>query len=270
MTEEDEEVSEPPLDELEKWRSNQFIEARPKGFKALWTPPLWPELNTLGQSKLLKNSWIWLLLVPISAKALEKVDEFRVPMLGPDFVINATLPFSWQLLFFSSVAFFLANIVYLLKCPKIIQRYDRMSEMQTDIESDEACDARIPDYFWQAIEELYGDNVSALNTLVYDYQNKYGGNDIGEHLRVVEEPQGVHQLRTTGFVLHDDKFTQAFRKAYGHSEHLRPYWRRLYYFFLIIGCLFLAIIGIENFWYVLRQTGMVDVMVSFYIANTTT
>jgi len=89
----------------------------------------WSYSKTLADSKIVKSSYIWLLIVPISARAFSSLDEIiDFTVFGSTFQLTTSFPFSWQLLFLASCFFTLANIIYSLFCPEIFKENKSYSE----------------------------------------------------------------------------------------------------------------------------------------------
>ena len=89
----------------------------------------WSSLNYVGRTRALRTSYFWLLFVPLAAKALERFDAMvAIPFLGSKQMLTLSLPFSWQMFYFSSVAFAIATFIYTWKCPRIVRDYDRLSD----------------------------------------------------------------------------------------------------------------------------------------------
>ena len=83
--------------------------------------PTWGFLNKLGQSHILKSSYFWLFFVPIAAKVISKLpNEIIVEISKKEYTILLKLPFNWQVLYLAALCFSIANIIYILCCPKII------------------------------------------------------------------------------------------------------------------------------------------------------
>jgi len=75
--------------------------------------PNWVAMRTFGQSKILKSSYFWFVFVPICSKIIQHV---------PDLVAIG-LPFSWKAMFFASVSFTLASILFSWRCPALIRDF---------------------------------------------------------------------------------------------------------------------------------------------------
>lgn len=89
----------------------------------------WINLRRFGESRMVQSSYIWLVLVPIFARALEHVaSPVRVSIFGAEHLINISLPFSWFLFFFSALAFASGSLLYKIYCPAIISEFSNFRE----------------------------------------------------------------------------------------------------------------------------------------------
>jgi hypothetical protein len=88
-------------------------------------------MRSLGDSRLVKSSFIWLLIVPVTARLLSSMDEVvNLTIFGSQINLTTSLPFSWQLLFGSACFFTIANIIYSICCPEILREYKNYSEFK--------------------------------------------------------------------------------------------------------------------------------------------
>ena len=86
--------------------------------------PSWSSLRWLGQSRLLRSSFFWIIFVPIAAKALSATGSPVLnPIPGTNLSLALELPFSWNLFFFGALFTAAANLVFLIACPPIIRDY---------------------------------------------------------------------------------------------------------------------------------------------------
>lgn len=84
--------------------------------------PSWPTLRSLSTNSAVRSANIWALIVPITAKLLEDVEEVvKIKLFEHEYSIHLTLPFSWKVLFVAAIAFLLANIFFAVFCPKLIK-----------------------------------------------------------------------------------------------------------------------------------------------------
>ncbi len=84
--------------------------------------PTWVDLRKVGNSKTIRFASGWIIVVPIAAKLLDKVeDNIVITVLSYPFHLHFKLPFRWTILFMTGLAFLLANIIYESFCPKLIK-----------------------------------------------------------------------------------------------------------------------------------------------------
>lgn len=82
----------------------------------------WTELRVIYETRIVKSTYVWLIAVPIAAKFLSHLEDIISFKWGEyNFKIDTTLPFTWSILYFSALSFVLGNIIYYMKCPKIIK-----------------------------------------------------------------------------------------------------------------------------------------------------
>jgi hypothetical protein len=87
--------------------------------------PLWPALHSLSESKLVKSSYVWLVVVPLMAKVIHAMN-YKITLFANE--IPLSLPFSPRIFYFAAVAFALANITYYLFCPAAVKGYRTYKE----------------------------------------------------------------------------------------------------------------------------------------------
>ena len=92
--------------------------------------PTWSNLNRYGKSKILRTSYVWLIIIPLIAKVIYQIDK-HIPVIffGKEITFTLSLPFSWKLFFVSSVLFSTAGLLYELFCPEIVRNYKKYSDL---------------------------------------------------------------------------------------------------------------------------------------------
>lgn len=81
---------------------------------------LWSHLPKLGNNRVIRSSYFWIVFVPVVAKVLEKFPE-KVQV--SDMIFTAALPFSWVLFYFAACTFGLATLIFSLNCPPLIRDF---------------------------------------------------------------------------------------------------------------------------------------------------
>ena len=95
--------------------------------------PKWDDLNRLGKSRLLQSSYVWLLLVPMAAKALSAIENpLILTGISDGLRIHIALPFSWHVFYFSAVFVSIAGVIYTLFCPKLIRSFGNYAKYRSE------------------------------------------------------------------------------------------------------------------------------------------
>lgn len=114
------------------------IEKERKTYAAAWHRRLhWGLLRTVGNSRLVASSVVWLLVVPIAAKLLAPFagpQVLRLPFVDPSdpIAVTVALPFSWQRFYLMSWLFIIGHLVYRFCCPEIVRKYASYGEYRRD------------------------------------------------------------------------------------------------------------------------------------------
>ena len=93
----------------------------------------WHDLRERGNSRLIRTSFIWLILVPAAAKMLEPfVGEYtlKIPPLGLDDGkrVGIALPPGWVEFYFMSLCFALGQVIYHFRCPELVRQFANWGE----------------------------------------------------------------------------------------------------------------------------------------------
>ncbi|EGQ7683722.1 hypothetical protein IZS58_004673 [Vibrio parahaemolyticus] len=85
----------------------------------------WCDLKKIGDTKFVNSMYVWIFVVPLLVKAFEYVEDEKLvfQVFKQPIPISTTLPFSWAMFYFSALCLALGNLVYLIKCPKIIKEH---------------------------------------------------------------------------------------------------------------------------------------------------
>jgi len=83
----------------------------------------WCDLKKIGDTKFVNSMYMWIFAVPLLVKAFEYVEDEKLifQIFQQQVPISTSLPFSWSMFYFSALFLALGNLIYLLKCPKIIK-----------------------------------------------------------------------------------------------------------------------------------------------------
>lgn len=98
----------------------------------MFSVPRWEKYKGFFQVTVFRYLVLWFSIVPIVVTLLEGFQKPLVLMWNNQkIVLQLTLPFSWQLLWLSSLLFFIALALYHWWCPPFIKKYNQFSEYQS-------------------------------------------------------------------------------------------------------------------------------------------
>lgn len=99
----------------------------------------WGRLRWLGNSRVVKSSYLWFFVVPIAAKLIGPfagTHALWVPWWnqgeGRIFHVDVSLPFSWKAFYVMSIAFMAAQGVYAIWCPPIVKQYANFGDYRAE------------------------------------------------------------------------------------------------------------------------------------------
>lgn len=90
-------------------------------------PFQWRKLVRILDTRFFKSIYIWFLLIPVLAKITSKFGSTITiyPFNSEEpLVISLSLPFDWYVLYFASLAFLLARLIYSVFCPSFLREYE--------------------------------------------------------------------------------------------------------------------------------------------------
>jgi hypothetical protein len=92
----------------------------------------WSTLRDIEHNKVVHSTYVWLFIVPISAKLFSKLENtISFEISGKLVTLDLTMPFSWQALFFSACFFVVGNILVNFQIPEIIKKYKNFNDFST-------------------------------------------------------------------------------------------------------------------------------------------
>ncbi len=92
----------------------------------------WESYRGFFQIQFLRYLAFWFSMVPIAATLLKDLpNPLPITVGGKIIYMNLSLPFHWQILWVSSVLFVISMIVYHIRCPSFIKKYNSYSDYQS-------------------------------------------------------------------------------------------------------------------------------------------
>ena len=224
---------------LPQWLRNPFQPARvaerhettPAQFPIRWTM-----LRDVGNSRVLRTSYFWLLFVPFAARALGGVKENLVlRMFSEVFHVTFDLPFNWGVFYFAAVCFSIGGIIYSLRCPEIVKRYSAFPGF--------VAEGRGVRYL-RSVATTYrlGSGDSAAVKALLDEYEFVPGAVVGTKTVRNPEDRDPEKLADAFWIVH---------RAANHMDRTSLVSCLAFY---AGGFLLLGYVMLENFWYVFRLT----------------
>lgn len=208
----------------------------------------WTHLNNLGRNKTLRSSYLWIVIVPLAAKMLSAIESpLELIILNARINLNLSLPFSWQLFYFSSLLIALGSLIYSIFCPDIIKNYDKFSDLTDQGKGGK----QIIEYLLEVLPDLKYtrlDNVIDDIVLIEFYEKFTNlGRFTGENKRKITYQTLLNSTINEGKIT--DCFWWVREVADISSERIRIFCAVSY----AIGIFLLGIVLIENIKYVVSQ-----------------
>lgn len=121
--------------------------------------PKWSFFSHVGNSKTLRELARWFVFVPILARLLATVAREVAQLPQLNFVSHLTLPYDWQLLYYSAFSFMIAGVVYELRAPRLFRDYpDYFQFSRAGQEKGDLSTKEVIDYLLEAV--AFGKNHS--------------------------------------------------------------------------------------------------------------
>ncbi|MCA3908388.1 hypothetical protein JKP30_21710 [Vibrio vulnificus] len=208
----------------------------------------WNLVRNLAESKVVGSSFIWLFIVPLSAKLLSSLKEtVNFTLFGEQVTITTTLPFSWQLLFLSACCFTIANIAYAIFCPEVFKNYRTYAEFKESGKTLLQVNYAIKSICWcqkdNKVKEQY---FNALRK----YFSHYGCEDFITVRELNEEALSAFDdgSRSTEGVLTNNAFYYVQDIADSHNKAAIA----VSIAFYSVGLILVSILAAQNFIYVIK------------------
>jgi hypothetical protein len=207
--------------------------------------PRWSVLSRFGKSPVLRSSYIWFFFVPIVAKAT----EWTVPFRGSQYRLNWSLPFTWEVFYFSAVAFALASAIYDFFCPALIQDYPTYALFREHGKGDkQLVDYALPTIAGTSTRTLSDWQVTQLRSFL-----EYSENTREIWALVPDERDTMSLTRALSRIrIDEDDLSDAFWYLQSVADSNRPKLRFVCSLFYFIGFALTFVLTIENIISVLK------------------
>lgn len=223
----------------------------------------WNTIKKYGDNKIVKNAYIWLIIVPIAAKALNGIpDKIKIPYAEYDILLLTTLPFSWLVLYFSALAFFTGYLFYVFFCPAIIKNFSDYREFELQGHGERELrfifNSLIFKQNKQKISEYKDKKLGKLDyqRLLNDFVNESSSK---EEFKIIahnnkDTPELCVNYLLDLFTISEKKVPRLFSSIRTDIAHLdRPIIKKISFTFYIIGFIGLLWIMAQNIIFVINN-----------------
>jgi hypothetical protein len=167
--------------------------------------------------------YIWLFIVPIAAKTFSLMGDIAtVTVFDYQFKIELTLPFSWNVFYFSALFFAIAHLTYNFRCPKLVKQHPTYTSFNREGK---------PTWHLRGYAEDIGLD---YDEFVHDFteQREWSGDD----------------------PIHGEEFKQAiFWHLIWHAQRCRKFALSFCLLNYALGFLLIGIVVAQNFWWVVTS-----------------
>jgi len=194
----------------------------------------WTALSGIGRIRVFRSSYFFFVAIPIAARFLRAIDpNIEIHIFGDIFHFSLALPFSWKILYFSSLFFVISISIYWLFCPNLIKDFRDFREFQ---EAGNSQDTIKADLFAHLHDRTEG-SVACIA-----FSDRYCD-------RRVEDP-----IYLTEIEVREGKLAEAFWFARRILSSQRLIMRGVCFFSYLVAFSLLLIILVQNFLYVWNFT----------------
>ena len=227
----------------------------------------WEFISKYGKNTFVKNSYIYLIIVPFLAKLLSKLENpLKIILSGIEYKFDLSLPFSWILFYFAALAFTIGYIIFFIRAPNIIKENVNFSDFSDAKKNFNhlngyLANMGINDYY---IEELGLDTISVksygIDHATQVLKGKKKPKELEKILQKIEVYNCLHsnskdfnQNKTLNDSLSESGYVSlSFWAIYTYADRIfSSNWKIASLAFFIIGTILISIVFIQNMIYVL-------------------
>lgn len=201
----------------------------------------WVKLRQLGNSRLVRSNYLWIMLIPIFARVFQSLNVLIERYFGL-LEIQLRLPFTWQILFFSSLAFACGSLTYQLFCPSIVKDHDNFADFTM---KGKAAQHMIDYYRDQATSFSSGLSMKALKDMLSEqYDSKSTDRKDKDVVHLKQDGSDAHYVDV-------DKSRKLYWYIYGACNNDSPLLYAVSFSFFALGILGVSYILIQNVLFVI-------------------
>lgn len=202
----------------------------------------WTQLNALSASKAIRSSYFWFFFVPIVAKLLGTANVISFKIYEQQFTVDLSLPFTWEVFFYSAVFMAIANLIHKLCCPEFIKTYPTCTVFIEQGRTGHQVLQQFTVFVYAASKR---ETKEQIGPNVCDFLKSYceHGVELEKELRTskITALQALSRAKIA-----DNQECGAFYHAQAFIDRRLPPWRTLCSYSYWIGFLLIAVVLCEN------------------------
>lgn len=216
----------------------------------------WQNLRRYFKPIVVRTFITWFAVAPIALKVMEGLPEtIPVPLGERSYHLTLALPFSWYLLWIASLAYFLAYVLYIGTCPRFVREFPDFSEFLRQSHS--------PRFLVWELSRVWRNGYDreriAKRLIEKGLAVKVEGPVPDDNPRVsARGTVFVFEWKGTLFetIAHEDdtenRQRELFWETFSPAARYAPGRRNLTWLLLTVSFLLVAIVVIQQIWFVLR------------------
>jgi hypothetical protein len=214
--------------------------------------PTWSTIRTFGNSRLLRSSYAWIVIVPIAARVLSRVESaFQLDLGGRSIQLELSLPFSWELFFYGALFTSLANALYALACPWLVKRFPTYGAFSGEGRGPNQLREEFTNLLASASHVADAD----LKNIVSDYYTAYATADADTTRDVAALSNRLQAVAVSEKITPDSARTsEAFWYVRDYYDLVRPHWRAAVSLGYGLGFALFGIVLAQNILFVIRHS----------------
>ena len=214
--------------------------------------PTWSTIRTFGGSRLLRSSYAWIVIVPIAARLLSRMESaFDLNIGNRPIQLELSLPFSWELFFYGALFTSFGNALYSLACPWIVKRFPTYGAFSGE--------GRGPNQLREQFTNLLAGRgyvrAADLRNVVSEYQASYATAD-ADLTRDIAALSNRRQAvdASERIAIDPARASEAFWYIRDYYDLVRPRWRAAVALCYAFGFLLVGIVLAQNIAFVIQYS----------------
>lgn len=205
------------------------------------TPPTWSSLRWLGDSRLLRTSFAWLVVVPMLARGVNALPAALVQQFTP-------LPFSWKAFYFAAVFTAIGNLIYLLRCPRIVRSYESFADFESEGKGAEQLRRELENLCLRYHRQIPADSLA--NT-IREFAKSFCTSELSDADRDAIATDSSHSfVKASALEVKSDAAGQAFWSLRDFADQLVARWRWPCFLTFAAGIALVAVVFLQNVFFV--------------------